>query len=94
MFGFEDGEKLSERIQRLETELNTFNNLILDLKDGLETDLSDKRPIIVTRLKQCNTIISKRLHEARQLKKNQEFGFSRFKTLGARNGKNPNISMQ
>ena len=82
MFSFEDGEKLSERIQRLETELVTFNSLILDLKDGLEIDKSDQRPITVTRLKECNTIISKRLQEARQLKKNQEFGLCRFKTLG------------
>ena len=82
MFSFEDGEKLSEIIQRLETELVTFNSLILDLKDGLEIDKSDQRPITVTRLKECNTIISKRLQEARQLKKNQEFGLCRFKTLG------------
>ena len=82
MFGFEDGEKIRERSQRLENELSTFSSLILDLKDGLEIDCLEKCPITVARLKQCNTIISKRLQEARELKKNQEFGLSRFKTLG------------
>ena len=59
-----------------------FDRLILDLKDGLDIDSVDNRPITVTRLKECNAIISKGLKEARELKKNQEFGLSRFKALG------------
>lgn len=82
MFGFEDAEKLSERMQRLEKELMMFDRLILDLKDGLDIDSLDNRSITVTRLKECNAIISKGLKEAREPKKNQEFGLSCFKALG------------
>ena len=65
----------------------TFSGILLDLKDGLDFDICEKRLITASRLKECCTVISTRLKESRELKKNQEYGLSHFKSLGGENWK-------
>ena len=83
MFGFETGESLASRKERLHKETDELNIV----KKLTEEEVSDKVELS-RKLKDVILLLSNRMKECRELKFRQEYGLQKFMSLGGSDWRN------